>query len=99
MSVSELFARADPTPTAATITAMPSAGSYKRQISEAVPREERLNGPETIPAAPQQQASGVSRRPKGQDTGISTKAGSVNDTCKSSRTRKPKRHLSIVRIA
>jgi hypothetical protein len=53
VSVSELFARVDPTPTTTTTTA---AGTYKRQISEAVLRDERPNGPETTPAAPQQQA-------------------------------------------
>jgi hypothetical protein len=44
----------------------PVAGTHKRQISEAVPREERLNGPETTPAAPQQQAWGEPRRSRGQ---------------------------------
>jgi hypothetical protein len=53
VSVSELFARVDPTPMTTTTTA---AGTHKRQISEAVLRDERLNGPETTPAAPQQQA-------------------------------------------
>ena len=37
VSVNELFARADPAPTAATATATPAAGTHKRQISEAVP--------------------------------------------------------------
>ena len=58
VSVSELFARADPNPAATAATATPAAGTHKRQISEAVPREERPNGPETTLAAPQQQASG-----------------------------------------
>jgi hypothetical protein len=61
VSVSELFAGADPTPTTATATAIPAAGNHKRQTSKAVPRDERPNGPETTPAAPpQQEASGVS---------------------------------------
>jgi hypothetical protein len=56
--VSELFARADPAPTAATATATPAGGTHKRQISGVVPRDERLNRPTTTPAAPpQQQAS------------------------------------------
>jgi len=33
------------------------------------------------------------------DTGTGTGAGAVNDTCKSGRARKPKRHLGIARIA
>jgi len=54
-------------PTAVTATAIPAAGTHKRQISEAVPWDERPNRPETTPAAPpQQQASGVPRRPRGQ---------------------------------
>jgi hypothetical protein len=62
--VSKLFARADPAPTAATATATAAAGTHKRQISEAVPREEPLNRPEITPAAaPQQQASGVAKEP------------------------------------
>jgi hypothetical protein len=47
VAVSELFARVDPAPTAVTATAIPAASTYKRQISEAVPRDERLNRPET----------------------------------------------------
>jgi hypothetical protein len=50
--MSELFARADPAPTIVTATAITAAGTRKRQISEAVPRDERPNGPETTPAAP-----------------------------------------------
>jgi hypothetical protein len=92
--VSELFARADPTPTIATAT--PAAGTHKRQISEVVPREERPNGPETTPAAPQQQASEGAQEVQGADTGADTGAGTgadaVNDTRKSGRARKPKRH-------
>jgi hypothetical protein len=57
ISVSELFARADPDPPPAAVTATPAAGTRKRQISEAVPQEELPNGPETTSAAPQQQAS------------------------------------------
>jgi hypothetical protein len=53
VSVSELYARAGPAP-AATTTA---AGTHKRRISEAVPRDERPNGPETTTAAPQQQGA------------------------------------------
>jgi hypothetical protein len=67
------------------------AGTHKRQISEAVPREERPNGPETTPAAPQQQASGGAQEVQGADTGAGTGAGAVNDTRKSGRARKPKR--------
>jgi hypothetical protein len=37
VSVSELFARADPTPTTATATAIPGADTHKWQITEAVP--------------------------------------------------------------
>jgi hypothetical protein len=37
VSVNELFTKADPTPTTATATTIPAAGTYKRQISEAVP--------------------------------------------------------------
>jgi hypothetical protein len=37
VSVNELFARADPAPTAATATTTPAAGTHKRQISKAVP--------------------------------------------------------------
>jgi hypothetical protein len=53
VSVSKLFARADPdpAPTAATVT--PAAGTHKRQISEAITQEKRPNGPETTPATPQ----------------------------------------------
>src|SRR4051795_5760645 len=40
VSVSELFTRADHTPTTATATANPTTGTHKRQISEAVPRDE-----------------------------------------------------------
>ena len=47
--VSELFARADPDPTQMAATATSVAGTHKRQISEAVPREKRPNGPETNP--------------------------------------------------
>jgi hypothetical protein len=66
VSVSELFARADPAPTTATATAIPAAGTHKRQISEAVPRDERSNGPETTPAAPpQQEALGGSQEAQG----------------------------------
>ena len=99
MSVSELFAGADPIPTTATATAIPAAGTHKRQISEAAPRDERLNGPETTPAAPQQQASGGVQEAQGTYTGTGINAGAVNDTRKSGRARKPKRRLGIVRIA
>jgi hypothetical protein len=59
VSMSELFARADPTPTTVTATAIPAAGTHKRQISEVMSRDERPNGPETTPAVPpQQEASG-----------------------------------------
>jgi len=85
VSLSELFATEDPDPALTAPTATPA---HKRQISEAVPREERPNGPETTPAAPQQQASGGSRRPRGADTG----AGAVNDTRKSGRAGTPKEH-------
>ena len=88
VSVRELFATEDPDPTLTAPTANPAAGTHKRQISEAVPREERPNGPETTPAAPQQQASGGVQEAQGANTG----AGAVNDTRKSGRARKPKRH-------
>jgi hypothetical protein len=59
------------------------------------------------PAAPQQQASGGAQEAQGADTGAGadtdtdtdTDTGAVNDTHKSGRARKPKRHLRIVRIA
>jgi len=68
VAVSELFARADPAPTAVAATAVPAAGAHKRQISEAVPRDERPNRPETTSAAPPQQETfgGVPRRPRRQ---------------------------------
>jgi hypothetical protein len=92
VSVSELFARSDPAPTTATATAIPAAGTHKRQISEAVPRDERSNGPETTPAAPpQQEASGGSQEAQGADIGAGTGGGAANDTRESSRARKPKR--------
>jgi hypothetical protein len=82
--MSELFARADPGPTTATATAIPAAGTHKRQISEAVH--------ETTPAAPpQQEASGVSQEAQGADIGAGTGAGAANNTRKSSRAQKPKR--------
>ena len=90
--MSELFARADPAPTTATATAIPAAGTHKRQISEAVARDERPNGPETTPAAPpQQEASWGSQDAQGADIGAGTGAGAANNTRKSSRARKPKR--------
>jgi hypothetical protein len=87
VSVNELFARADPDPAPTAATATPAAGAHKRQIPEAVRREECPNGPETTPAAPQQQA-------KGTDTcaGTGTGAGAANNTRKSGRARKPKRY-------
>ena len=84
-SASELFARADPAPTTATATAIPATGTHKRQISEAVPRDERPNGPETTPAAPPQQEA------QGPDIGAGIDAGAGNNTRKSSRARKPRR--------
>jgi len=88
VTVSELFARVDPAPTAITPTAIPAAGTHKRQISEAVPRDERPNRPETTSAAPpQQETSGGSQEAQEADTG----AGAANNTRKSSRARKPKR--------
>jgi hypothetical protein len=69
VAVSELFARADPASTAVAATAVPAAGTHKRQISEAVPRDERPNRPETTSAAPPQQEAfwgGVPRRPRRQ---------------------------------
>jgi hypothetical protein len=63
VSVNELFTKVDPAPA----TAIPAAGTHKRQISEAITRDEPPNGPETTPAAPpQQEAQGVPRRPRGQ---------------------------------
>jgi hypothetical protein len=91
VSISELFARADPAPTAATATATPAAGTHKRQISEAVPRDERPNRSETTPAAPpQQQASGDAQEAQEADTGAGTGAGAANNTRKSGRARKPR---------
>jgi hypothetical protein len=66
VSVSELFARADPAPTTVTTITIPTAGIYKRQMSEEVPRDERPNGRKTIPAAPQQEASEDSQEAQGQ---------------------------------
>jgi hypothetical protein len=81
VSISELFAKADPTPTAATATATSAAGTHKRQISEAVPRDERPNRPETTSAAPlQQQASGDAQEAQAADTGAGTGAGAGNNT-------------------
>jgi hypothetical protein len=83
VSVSELFARAGPAPTTATATTIPAAGIYKRQISEAVPRDERPNGPETTPAAPpQQEASGDSQEAQEANIGADTGAGAANNTRK-----------------
>jgi hypothetical protein len=83
--MSELFARADPAPTTATATAIPAAGIYKRQVSEAVPWDERPIKPETTPAAsPQQEAQGV-------DISAGTGAGAANNTHKSRRAWRPKR--------
>ena len=82
VSVRELFARVEPGPAAATTTS--AAGTHKRQISEAVPRDERPNRPETTPAAPlQQQASGGAQEAQGADTGAGIGVGAANDTCKS----------------
>ena len=68
VSVNELFAKADPAPTTATATAIPAAGTHNRQISEAIPRDERPNGPETTPAAPpQQEAQGSSQEAQRAD--------------------------------
>ena len=75
VSVSELVVRTDPAPTAVTATAIPAASTHKRQISEAVPRDERPNRPETTPAAPPQQASGGSQEAQGADTDAGTGAG------------------------
>jgi hypothetical protein len=86
VSVSELFTRVDPAPTAATTTATSAAGTHKRQISEAVPQDERLNKPETIPTAPpQQQALGGAEEAQETDTGAGTGGR------KSGRARIPKR--------
>jgi hypothetical protein len=89
VSVSELFTRTDPT--AATATATPAAAIHKRQVSEAMPRDERPNRPETTPAAlAQQQASGggVPTEPRGQ---IQAQVQTANDTRKSGRAQKTKR--------
>jgi len=87
VSVSELFARADPDPTATAAT----ASTHKRQISKAVPQEERPNEPETTPAAPQQQASAGAQEAQRADTRAGTGTGAANDTRKNGRARKPKR--------
>ena len=87
VSVRELFVRVEPAPAAATTTS--AAGTHKRQISEAVPQDERPNKPETIPAPPpQRQASGgaqEAQEAQETDTGAGTGAR------KSGRARKPKR--------
>src|SRR5947209_2180953 len=58
----------DPGPTTAIATAIPPAGTHKRQISGAIPRDERPNGPETTPAAPpQQEAQGSSQEAQTAD--------------------------------
>ena len=86
VSVSELFARVDPAPTTATATTISAAGTHKRQISEAIPQDERPNKPETIPAAPpQQQASAAGGGGQETDEGAGTGAR------KSGRARNPKR--------
>jgi hypothetical protein len=93
VSINDLFARADHALTAVTVTATPATGTHKRQISEAVPQDERPNKPETTPAAPpQQQASGCAQEAQEADTGAGTGAGAANDTRKSNMTRKPKRY-------
>src|SRR5436305_12549683 len=76
VSVNELFAKADPCPTTATATAIPAAGTQRRQISEAIPRDQRPNGPETAPAAPpQQDAQGVSEEAQRADIAAGIDAG------------------------
>jgi hypothetical protein len=90
VSVREFFAREDPDPTSTAVTTTSAAGTHKRQISEAISREERSNGPETIPAAPQQQASGGAQETQRADRGAGTGVG--DDTRKSTRARKPKRY-------
>ena len=68
VAVSELFARADPAPTAVAATAIPAASTHKRQISEAVPGDERPNRPETTSARRRRnkRLRGVPRRPRRQ---------------------------------
>ena len=72
VSINELFARADPAPTAVTATATPAAGTHKRQISEAVSRDERPNRPEITPCGAAAAITGfpgvggLPRRPRGQ---------------------------------
>jgi hypothetical protein len=64
--------------TAATATATPAPGTHKRQISEAVPRNKRLNScrPETTPAAaPQQEASGGAQEAQGKIRSTPYRAG------------------------
>jgi hypothetical protein len=56
-SLSELFTTADPPVTASVATTQPVANTaHKRQISEAIPRNERLNTPNEAPTAAPQQA-------------------------------------------
>jgi hypothetical protein len=78
---------------------VPTSGRSRRLY----PRRSAQTGLRLPPAAPQQQASGGAQEAQGADTGAGadtdTDAGAVNDTHKSSRARKPKRHLGIVRIA
>jgi hypothetical protein len=87
ISVRKLFARADPAPTETTTAA---AGTHKRQISEAVPRDERLNGPEITPAAPQQQSQQQASEGAQEAQEVQEAQGAGNDTRKSGRARKPK---------
>ena len=79
VSVSELFAKADRAPMTATATAIPAADTHKWQISEAVPRDERPNGPKTTPAAPpQQEASGVFQEAQAITPARAAGPGSLN---------------------
>ena len=68
----------------ATPNPAPKQASHKRQISEAIPRNERLNSPETAPAAPLEQGPEHTQ----EDTQEAGAAGT--GPRKSGRARRPK---------
>jgi hypothetical protein len=76
---------------AVTATATTAAGTHKRQISEAVPRDERPNRPKNHPrgAAATTGFGGLPRRARGVNIGAGIGAGAANNTRKSGRARKP----------
>jgi hypothetical protein len=68
-------------------TTTTATGTHKQQISEAVPRNECPNGPETTPVAPQQAQQ---RTSEGSQEAHIAGQSAGNDARKSSRARKPK---------